>query len=381
VATPDQRGRRIRLTGERFDGGRLPVDSLVELERYQTLLRAIARAEWEEDHPGEVPPAELDAELRLTIERIESGSADVFLIFEQVAVYADYQEQAQDALDGVIAAAYDGTELPDLPLGVADQVRVGMLELGQSLEPDQSIEVFVEGSDEPVVITIETRGAAIAHLQLDGFFLNPSAEAPKASLEKQSETLVGRITELDANRSTYHFESLQYGELKGHYKKHPDLIEDLRKVVDQAEVGPVLRVEGELQYRDGKPWRFTDTIAVEEFTAGGGPWAPTLIDFAQLSSGWGEHGVGLPIAFVALDAAGQIMQALAAGGSELPGVFPSQSGGVILEWASRSMVRSVEITPNAEFELFAMPADTSTGTLEVTTNLDEAINFSKGGAQ
>jgi hypothetical protein len=45
------------------------------------------------------------------------------------------------------------------------------------------------------------------------------------------------------------------------------------------------------------------------------------------------------------------------------------------------MVRSVEITPNAEFELFAMPADTSTGTLEVTTNLDEAINFSKGGAQ
>ena len=48
--------KRVRLTGARFEGGRLPVDSLVELQKYQDIVRIAAEAEWKQVHPGEQLP-------------------------------------------------------------------------------------------------------------------------------------------------------------------------------------------------------------------------------------------------------------------------------------------------------------------------------------
>ena len=84
---PQPSVKRFRLTGARFEGGRLPVDSLVELEHYQDVVRIAAEAEWRHDHPGEELPSGLREAVSLTIERIDEGSADVFLAFEQHAVY------------------------------------------------------------------------------------------------------------------------------------------------------------------------------------------------------------------------------------------------------------------------------------------------------
>lgn len=67
VAQPESSVRRIKLTGSRFNGGRLPVDSLVELARYHELLRIVARSSWRQDHPGEELPAYFDAEVSLTM--------------------------------------------------------------------------------------------------------------------------------------------------------------------------------------------------------------------------------------------------------------------------------------------------------------------------
>ena len=63
--------KRIRLSGARFDGGRPPIDSLVEFKSYQDAVRAMARHEWLRDHPGEAAPGTLNDSVRLTIERIE----------------------------------------------------------------------------------------------------------------------------------------------------------------------------------------------------------------------------------------------------------------------------------------------------------------------
>ena len=108
--------------------------------------------------------------------------------------------------------------------------------------------------------------------------------------------------------------------------------------------------------RDGSPWRFTETYAVEEFVPGTGPWAVRLIEFAQLSSGWDESSEAAPIAVVALEAANSIMKAVADAGKDLPSIFPTEDGGVILEWATLAMVRSIEVTGGVDFELFAKPA-------------------------
>ena len=167
MADSDQRGRRVKLNGPRFAGGRLPIDSLIELERYQQLLRVVARAEWEADHPTETVPDDFDADVSLTIERIENGSADIFLAFERTAVYAEYQQQAQDSVSETISAAYEGRELPPLPGPVEDEVRERVSNLGSTLEQGQSIELYVDGPDSaPVLVTIETRREAVATSRL-----------------------------------------------------------------------------------------------------------------------------------------------------------------------------------------------------------------------
>lgn len=381
MAEPDQRGRRVKLTGPRFAGGRLPIDSLIELERYQQLLRVVARAEWEADHPTETVPDDFDEDVSLTIERIEDGSADIFLAFEQTAVYAEYQQQAQDSVSETIAAAYAGRELPALPGPVQDDVRERVSHLGSTLEQGQSIEVYVDGPDStPVIVTIETRREVVAHLALDSFLLDPAQAVAPPVLQTLPESLVGRITEVDADKSTYRFASLQYGPIIGHFKNNPELITDIRAVTDAEAVGPVLRVEGELQFREGLPWRFKSTGLVDLFAAGDEVWSARLIEFGQLTSGWGDEGAGKPIEFAALDAAKKILESLGESGLPLPAAFPTEDGGVILEWATSASVRSIEISPDVEFELFSMPSDSVVGSLRLTTQITEAIAFAGGAA-
>jgi hypothetical protein len=368
--------RRIKLNGARFDGGRLPVDSLVELERYQQLLRIIARAEWQAQHSGIAVPAGFDDELSLTIERIEPGSADVFLAFEQRQVSEAHQAQAQDALDLVIAAAYSGAELPPLPETIEQDVRDRIVQFGNTLEEHQSISIYLGDPDAdhaPVSIDRETRKQVIDRFALEDYLALPT-DVPAPGLNKQVESVIGRITEVDAEKATFRFESLRYGKLIGHYKLESEMIRNIRAVIDSAAEAPVLRIEGELQYRNGIPWRFTTTELIEEFAAGTEAWAARLIDLAQLQAGWGEDGSGKVIAFTALDAANKIMNSLAKASRYLPAMFATEEGGVVLEWASGTLVRSIETTPDAVFELFVKSAG-SPGSLKMTSNLGEALDF------
>jgi hypothetical protein len=380
VATPDQRGRRIRLTGDRFDGGRLPVDSLVELERYQELLRLVARSAWEADHPGERLPADFDDEVSLTIDRIEPGSADIFLVFEQHAAFVEYQERADDTVSEAIAAAYDARDLPDLPPTIEAEVIDRITLLGSSLEAGQSIEVYTAGpADEPTAINRETRREVIDHFALEAFVNTPLSE-PAGELQSHPDTLVGRITEVDAEKATYRFESLRYGRLIGHYDRESTLLDDIRAVLNSETEAPILRVEGTLQHRrDGRAFRFTETFAVEEFAAGSEAWASRLVELAQLATGWSDGTAGSPVVVSALEGANSILSAVAQAQLPTPGIFAAEDGGVLLEWATLQAVRSVEITAESEFELFARPTG-GAGTLRVTSSLQEAIEFARGGA-
>jgi hypothetical protein len=378
VVDAEEQFRRIKLNGARFDGGRLPIDSLVELERYQDILRVLARSEWQREHPSELVPDGFDESISLTIESIEEGSADILLAIEQHAIYAAYQEQAQTALDVTIAAAYSGEELPDMPPAIAADVRQRIIEFGNTLEPTQSIQVyFANPAAEPVLVTPESRRQAIDRLTLIDFVSEPPM-APLGELQKQVESVVGRITEVDAESGKYRLESLQYGRLIGHYDLASDLIAAIRASVDSEADAPVLRVEGELQRRrDGSPWRFTSTHLVEVFAAGSEPWAPRLIELAELPHAWGDAEAGKAISFAALDAVNRIMKTLAEASAPAPALFATEEGGVILEWASLEVVRSIETSQDAEFELF-LKRPGQDGALRVTNNLVEAIAFAKG---
>lgn len=372
------RVKRIRLTGERFQDGRLPVDSLIELERYQNVIRTLAEFEWRHDHPREHLPADFRSSVSLTIERIDVGSADILLVFEQQATYADYQIQAQDAVDATITAAYAGEALPTLAAlsqPAEAELREELAEIGGSLRDGQSIELYAGPPDSmPVVITIETRKQAVAELILSDFLMAPQeALASPESTERSEGSLVGRVTAVDADSTKYEIITAQ-GKVHGWYRENSELLEDLRAVLNSAEEGPLTRITGELRVKaDGSP-RLWQTSRIERVEFDDTEWGARLTEFAQLPSGW-LGGEGAQISFIALDGTQQLLRATATMDVPRPGVFPTPEGGVLVEWTQQSGIYSVEVLEDGAFELFSIKRDQAEGTHSETRDVTEAIRF------
>ena len=366
--------KRIRLTGRRFDGGRLPIDSLVELQRYQQAVRAMAEHEWSRDHPGEALPESFRDSVSLTIAEVRDGSADLFLVFEQVAVYQEYQAQARDAVDATIQAAYGGTDLPALPDEVRDEVRYTLAQIGNTLSEGQAIELYVvDGGGSPVEINVNTRQEAVDRLVLEDFFIDTVTTVADHDLATRDEIVVAHVTAIDADKMTYEIRDPESRTIGGWYKDNPDILTDLRAVVNSASDGPLTRISGALQYRLGEPWRFKKTYRVERVEFEQTSWGDLLTKFAALKSGWAS-GHGHAVSSVALEAARSVMKQL---NSEVadPSMAPTEDGGVLLEWIAPSGIRSVEVLEDGTFELFAMRPDERRGHQAVTANSREAAAF------
>lgn len=373
--------KRIRLTGARFDGGRLPVDSLSELQDYQKVVRIAAAAQWRNEHPGEDLPADFTDAVGLTIEEINEGSADVFLAFEQQATYVQYQAEAQDAVDGVIAAAYRDEKVPELPaLSQAEDSLFfeTLSHLGSTLTPEQTIDFYPDGSDAPPVsITVETRKSAIVRLaKIDSFLQSPD-EAPSSKLQKDEQSLIGRIIALDADKMSYELALPNGHKIRGHYRNAPILLEDFRMVLNSEEQGPLTRIAGELQRRsDGSIWRFWETRSLEQVEFDGTEWGARLVELAGLAPQW-DGSSAAQVSSVSLDAAQLLLREVDASGIAMPGIFPTEDGGVLLEWSSHAAVRSIEILEDGTFETFAMTSGQQAGQHDSTSDLSVVVEFIK----
>ncbi|MBW8172135.1 hypothetical protein K0651_03615 [Ornithinimicrobium sp. Arc0846-15] len=351
------------------------------MQKYQDIVRIAAEAEWKQEHPNEDVPSDLWNSVSLTIDRIDEGSADIFLAFEQHQTYVEYQLEAQDVADSVLVAAYSGTEIPDLPSLSEEKsyaFRSTVAEIGSTLKPGQTIEYYPDApGSSPITISIETRDEAVgALLTPEDFLLAPSSELDTFALQKSDESLVGKITALDTDRMTYRF-TLQGGQqLTGHYKSSPELLDDLRKVVNDAAEGPLTRVTGELQTKNDELFRFWQTTSVEQVQFDDTEWGHRLATFTALRPDWDGAGAE-QISPVALDAAQTVLRAITEADIERPGVFPTPEGGILLEWGSSQRVVSVEFLEDGSFETFSLTAGEPRGEHSFGDNLAFAVEFVK----
>lgn len=373
MTEPEASAKRIRLTGTRFDGGRLPVDSLIELERYQNAIRSFAEHEWLRDHPGESLPDDFRESVSLVIEDIRDGSAEIILVFEQTAVHQEYREQAKDAVDSTIEAAYLGAPLPELPDDVEDEVRETIAEIGSTLQPGQSMVLYSPGADEPpVTITIESRPAAAGRLILEDFLSEPPLMVASGVTHEET-SLVARVTVVDAERKRFELNSEKYGRILGRYAGNPDILNSLREVVNSTSEGPLTRIYGDLRSKDGKPWGFWTTERIERIEFDDTAWGRALTGFVTLPAGWAD-GVGEQISSIALDAAQQLLRQVDVH-RRPPSLAPTAEGGVLLEWITPAGIRSVEILEDGLFELFSMRTGERRGTQTETRNVKDAARF------
>lgn len=363
---------RIRLTGKRFEGGRLPIESLAELEHYQAGVRLIAEHKWLREHPGESLPKDFARSIGLVIEKITNGSADVILAFEREAQYRTYALEARDAVDTTIAAAYSGAIIPDLPDDISDDVRQELAGIGATLQPGQTIELYEGDWAAPVKISVDTRPAAVDRLILDDFLSEPVPQMD-AGVTHETTSLVARVTVVDAERMRYELNSEQYGRILGRYAGNPAILDDLRALVNSTSEGPLSRIHGDLRSKFGKPWGFWTTSSVERVQFDDTPWGRTLTSFVTLPSGWAD-GHGNPISATALDAAQTLLQRIDVD-RRPPALAPTEGGGVLIEWITAAGIRSVEILEDGTLELFAMRASDRRGSQVETLSVAEAAEF------
>lgn len=373
--------KRVRLRGARFEGGRLPIASLVELQKYQEIIQIAAAAEWRQEHPDEDLPADFAESLALTIERIEEGSADVFLAYEQQQAYVAYQDEAQEAADSFLVAAYSGSPLPSLPAldRDGDEIfRNALSLLGSSLEAEQSIEFYPGKPDStPVVITQETRGQAIERLsRIEDFLIADEEPGESSGLHKAQESVVGHVTAIDAARKRFDLVLDDGSPLHGFYKSDL-LLEDFRAVVHEAAKGPLTRIQGDLQTRNGELWRFWPATSIERVQFDEAPWGQRLAEFAGLRPGW-DGSDAAQISSVALDGAQALLRQVESAGIARPGVFPTEDGGILVEWVSADGVLSVEVDAEGAFEMFTLRSGEQGGKHATATSAADAFRFVEG---
>lgn len=368
--------KRVTLKGTRFDGGRLPVDALIELQNYQEVIRIALESEWQQGHPGEDLPADLHSSVGLTIERIEDGSAEVYMVVEAHQQYAQYQIDARTAADATLSAAYaEGPMPPVSAVDTADdeRMREQLATIGASLSADDIIEIYsdVPGAA-PVVITASTRQYALPRL-VSPSETEPAIASVAGGLETTAGSLVGRVTGIKANKMTFTLTLADDREINCRYRNKPELLEDLRELINSPDEGPDTRVSGQLQRRAGNVYRFWEVDTVEQIGFGTSAWAPRLRELLELPVGWDE-GDATPIDSVALQAADAFLRRLSETSIEIPAIFPAQDAAVLLEWAEPERVTSVEVTSGGGFDLFAMSPGQS-ATHGSTLSLDEALEF------
>lgn len=371
---------RMELRGERFDGGRLPITSLVELERYRALVIAAATERWLAEHPGDPLPDDFVASFELDLVDIGEGSA----VSEMEVVdtkYSTYylagRDEVEAAFQSIVA---DNFKAEDRREWIATE---SFWDFGNTLSPYETLVVREDATVEPKIwINGATRQSRFDRAR-ELFEPPPPApvEKPVVARPRNEEgTVAGRLNAIDAEKKTFRVDTLRFGPVRGKYDSD-ELTEDLKRVLDSSARAPVVRVTGWIRYVEDEVTAITKAESVELLEIDGEPWSRRFVELATLDSGWldGEAG-GEPVVFAAMEAARELLKRVRVAGRREPGIFPMEDGGIMLEWADLTEVASVEIWPDLSFHLFHTRRGEGVQRSEATRNIADAGAFVEGVA-
>jgi hypothetical protein len=362
---------RITLEGARFAGGRLPIDAMTEVVAYQQVLRDAARIEWERENPDEDAPTGLTDGLQLVLKDIVPGSAilelervgsireDQASNAEELPDFTAFYERGIAELERELTLVTDpGTPVLDLPLLASP----AFLNLASSLEAGESVraESIAKSSDQAVILvpslTEATHREVVA---VRGIEYRKAIEKNRVRRRTKTESLAGKLISLNAQKRTFTFDSLHYGEVNGRYKSEA-ITDDLKAVLQSSALAPVVRLDGTFRFLEDQLKFILGVSSVELLEIDGKSWSRRFVELAQLTPDWsGEGGGAEIISFPALDAARQILIRADERGLALPGIFPMEDGGVQLEWSSARTVFSVEIDRDVRFTFFELRSPAS----------------------
>ncbi|MGD0083612.1 MAG: hypothetical protein ABSD78_10500 [Acidimicrobiales bacterium] len=337
---------RLRLTGGRFDDGGMPVAALVELAAYQDLVVGVAKELYLTAHPDRqrVLRGFTDS-FELRLRTVEEGSAQPVL--ERVKpsgtlLQHDEFVQARELIDQAVEAIV--AKLP-LPESFPSDALVLFNRFGQTLRPDEAIELRGIGSSGPVY-TREVRRDLL--LKYGNVYLEDVQD-------------IGWVSEVDGDKMRCLIR-LRLGPGTAVAAPLDELtFPHVKDVLAPKHEGPPVRISGVGVFDADR--RLLRLDALHEVTPVDDAEALDALDqrlneIAELEEGWLD-GEGVPLDPSALQWARRVLADLMTFEIPRARVFATLDGGVQAEWSLEGQEVSITFEPGGK--LYAIAVNVASG--------------------
>jgi hypothetical protein len=339
---------RLRYIGSRFNGGRLPVDVLPDLQAFRDLLAAFAEDAWRHRNRSRKRlPKGFERSLAFSLTAIQDGSAIPVLQWDRnlaQAYFPGFPDSMEELVDrsfkdlvGLVDAAATGTLPASLPTG---HVRA-LNKLGASLKDGERIEFLgSQGHDGDVVYldsyrrkklithvkeTYDKRVSGTGHLHAnfqDGVIVVRTEAYGDLRLEVGSEAIT----------STYDGSLGQEVQFDVVLElDHNDRVRSIREIHDAVLVDD----EEDLDW-------LRCALRLEEL--------------AELKPGWHGDGEGEAISTAARKAADTLLQ-LRPKFLQAYRIYPTLEGGLLIEFIASGWDLSVEFLPKGEVQIYGIETE------------------------
>lgn len=321
--------------GRRFDGAVMPLEALPELAAYRDLLAAVAKEMFFAENPGRVRlPKGFDASFRLTLSRIEDGSAVPIVEreFEELPllhssdIFDRAREQVEAAIKGVSSqAAFPGWLTP----AVAGRFS----SFGRTLRDDELVVVAGAGQREGAVYDRRVRRSILVRSQ---------------GTYEEDVDLIGVVRETDVDQDSFEIRLADDRRIAVRASRP-----FLKQIVQSLQRDSAVRVSGTGVYdAEGKLLRVAqaaDVSAAEEGdVASGRPGCRISVDeqvdsLKGLPDGWLD-GDGRAFDGAALAWSAKLLTGIVNGFDlATPHIYPTPDGSVRAEWSRPRWEVSAEL--------------------------------------
>ncbi|HZK31960.1 MAG TPA: hypothetical protein VFC72_03515 [Corynebacterium sp.] len=357
----------LKLKGARFDGAKIPVETLEELIRYRQLIIAAAEDSWKKDHPGEDAPEALKDGLGLSLTDVVDGSSVPLLEREAGGDFDELFEDGKDNIDQLLRYVTEG-ELEAIAFPEWADIDP-FWEFGSSLAAGEEMQV-------PAPVEEHSRFATISPVSRAQRFSPLKSKLHASPARSESFGLVeGRVIALNAEKRNFDVSTQTLGELRGKFRT-VDITSELREFLGNSSEAPEVLILGRLGFKEQALDKIHEATLVVEL---GDPFekvARKLEEISRLKDGWLE-GAGSSVRFELLRLGSRTLSTIKKAGLAPPNVFPTEEGGLSFEWATGTYVLSVEIEADSSIAAYSLLPGDTTGTetsVRKLENLSETID-------
>lgn len=333
----------LRYVGRRFDGARLPLDVLNDLPALRDLVAAFAKHEYRQKNPDRKRvPQGFDKAISFSLIEVEDGSAQPIIALDNEIV----QQSLPNIGDGMseiverafeqIAKIYDDTDKDKFPSALPLDAIRAFSKFGAGIQDSEYIELSGTSGADGKVVCLDTfrRKKLLTHVR----------ETYSTDFED-----IGILTAIDISHNTIHVNTDRYGEIR-----LPLDSTTMPAVHFDGSLNTLVEFSISIELDANDSFQAVNSVhsvdLIRPYDEDVRKCVTRLQSLAQVKRGWLGDDHGEQLVHLAGIRATQLvfMRAKLAG---LFKIYPTEDGGVSVEFDKDGWSFAVEILPDGTLEI------------------------------